>query len=186
MIEDPAHISLATDDGKSRPMHEPLPRDSAADDVAAGEHHQHITATFDAKAYHWKNQPLAPFAISREGDWRQHRAALGAPPLEELIFKPEAMIPDALRVLWFLSHEPREWLSIPAMRQDDQLGWHRRGAQEMALELEAKIRAWADENIDGDEYALAVGLFYDIFNRTRETRTTVRPDKHHDPERAKN
>lgn len=185
MIDDPAFTTAAQDTGLSRPMVAPLPPATDAETAAVAAQGEHIATVYGMWPQMWKDVPLAPFAISREGDWRQHRAALGCAPLEDLVFKPEAMLPDALRVLWFLAHDPAEWLAVPSMKEAEGR-WINRTAQEMAFEIETKIRAWADQHVDGNDHALAVALFYQLFNASREARVTVKPDKHHDATRAGN
>lgn len=186
MIDDPAILAGTQTPGTSKPLAPPLRSDDPGDERNAQQTADAVNAAFNRRPFTWKNIPLAPLAISREGDWQAHRTALGAPPLGDLIMQPKAMIPDALRVLWFLAHEPREWLSVPAMVQGPDGNWQQRTAHDIALEIETKIRDWADQHINPGEHALAVNLFYDILNGSRETRTRVKPDKHHDPERSKN
>ena len=95
------------------------------------------------------------------------------------------MIPDALRVLWFLSVEPDEWLSVAAMKRTEE-GWILRSPHERAMEVEMKIRKWAAENVRGNEGPLAVNLFYDIFQSAHSTKAVARPSEHQREDRAKN
>lgn len=191
IIDDPAFSVAAAGDGFSQALEAPLPalkEDAGVDDVAS-QQAEAVEAAYGAASRQWKGIPLAPFAISREADWRQHRTALRCMPLEDLIADPQALLPDALRVLWFLAHDPAEWLGTPSMQQVDAdtpaARWVRRPAFEMALEVERKVRAWADEHISSAEHALAVQFFYDVFNSTQTCRTTVVPDKHRNEAKAK-
>lgn len=183
ITDDPAYAAAAATSGFSEAMTAPLPREDAADASAREQRAQEVAAAYAVPGRDWKGIPLAPFAISREADWLLHRTSLGCPPLEQLITHPQAMLSDALRVLWFLAHEPTAWLNISSM-QDIEGKWQMRTAYDRALEIENRIRAWADQHVSNDEHALAVLLFYDIYNGTRETRTSVKPDKHHNPDHA--
>lgn len=151
---------------------------------------EEVQAAYGVKPYFWKQIQLAPFAIDREGDWMQHRSLLGAAPLGDIIRLGPAMVPDALRVLWFLAHDPAEWLSMPNMKQvqgeDGEPQWIRLTSQERALELETKIRAWAAQHVTRDEGPLAVNLFYDIFNSAHSTQAIAKPHERRDDQKAKN
>lgn len=181
--DDPALAAAAATSGFSTPMAAPLPPEDEADTHARQQRAEEVAAAYSVPGRDWKGIPLAPFAISREADWLLHRTSLGCPPLEQLITHPQAMLSDALRVLWFLSHKPAAWLGIPSM-QEIEGRWQQRTAYDRAMELEEKIRAWADRHVSNDEHALAVLLFYDIYNGTRETRTAVKPAKDHDADKA--
>lgn len=180
ITDDPAHAAAAASSGLSTPMTPPMQADDTIDSQAQSEQ---IQGAYAVQPFYWKDKELAPMAISREGDWLMHRTCLGCPPLEHIISQPQAMLLDALRVLWFLSHEPSAWLSVPSMHELDGR-WQMRSPHDRALALEMQIRAWADEHVGNDEHALAVRLFYDIYNGTRETRTTVKPPKDYDSQRA--
>lgn len=190
IIDDPASDVAAAGSGLSQAMAPALPPagDDEGDD-GGQEQAEAVAAAYGAAPRQWKDIPLAPFAISREADWRQHRSALRSPPLEDLIQDPQSMLPDALRVLWFLAHDPQEWLSTPSMQMAGEgtpdARWIRRTAFDMAMDVERKVRAWADLHVDNAEHSLAVRFFYEVFNSAQTTRTTVVPDKHHDPKRAK-
>jgi len=182
IIDDPALNAGAPTPGHSEQVTSPF---NAADHAEAGRRAEEVHAAYSAGTTHWKHIALAPFAISREGDWLLHRTTLGCPPLEQIITRPQAMLSDALRVLWFLAHDPSAWLSIASMHEIDGR-WHVRSAHDRAMEIEASIRAWADEHVESSEHALAVMLFYQLYNGTRETRATVKPSRNHDPEKAGN
>lgn len=197
MIDDPAFSVAApeAENGLSTAMATGMGAtftDAGEEDEQREEQTEAVAAAYGGTTAprFWKEIPLAPFAISREADWRQHRTALGAMPLEDLITQPQALVPDALRVLWFLAHDPAEWLSTPSMEIADagtaNERWVRRTAQAMAMTVERKIRAWADAHISGAEHALAVQVFYDIFNSSQVTKTIVKADKHHSEAHAKN
>lgn len=151
---------------------------------------EEVQNAFGALPFFWKDKELAPFAIDREGDWLRHREMIEDAPLDEVIRKPFAMVPDALRLLWFLSHEPNEWLGIPGMKEieteDDGTRWIRLTGKDRALALEAKIRAWANNNVAHSEATTAVGLFYDIYNRAQMTRAVSKPSERHDAQKSKN
>lgn len=185
LTEDPAISAAAATSGHADQVAPPFAA-VLEDGPAAQARAQEVTAAYATPPRQWKDIPLAPLAISREGDWLLHRTALACHPLEQIILEPRAMISDAIRVLWFLAHDPAVWLSIPAMKTGPDGRWQTRSAHERALELEMQIRAWADQHIANEEHALAVTLFYEIYNGTRETRTAVKPSKHHDATKAGN
>lgn len=105
----------------------------------------HDLAWRSGDRFTWHGKKLAPFAIDREGDWRAHRAALGAPELVKVF--GEAFLSDALRILFFCSHEPEQWLAAGD-----------------SIALEKRIRAWAAENIAAGEQSAATILAIEIFN----------------------
>ncbi len=154
--EPPEHDEefVVTGDGKSVAVAEPVLFEDAGDGV---------------KPFFWKNIQLAPFAIDREGDWKLHRELLGAPPLDEVIRSPHAILPDALRVLFFCAHAPSSWIGLPTMKEQDGR-WIRINGHEQAMMLEMMIREWAGEQILRQDGAAAVNLFYDIFNSSQSTR----------------
>ncbi len=108
------------------------------------------------------------------------------PPLGEIIRNAQSMLTDALRVLWFCAHSPREWLSIPSMIRDDEGNWTRQSTMDRALMLEDKIRAWSRENVANNEQAMAVSLFYEIFQSAYSTKAVPKPSEHSSATRAKN
>jgi hypothetical protein len=145
-----------------------------------------VSEAFTAKPFHWKDKELAPLAIDREGDWQRHREIMGDPQLHEIIRNPQSMVIDALRVIWFCAHDPKVWLSIHSMVMDDEGNWTRRTAQEKALVLEDKIRQWSRDNVANNEQAMAVSLFYDIYQRAQSTRAVPKPSEHSNEQRSKN
>lgn len=145
-----------------------------------------VDAAYGVKPFYWKDTELAPFAIDREGDWMRHRELLGEPVLSEILAMYRAMLPDALRVIWFCIVEPSEWLKIPVMYQDDEGNWYRRTAQERALLVEDKIREWAQQNVSRTEGPLAVDLFYEIFKSAQSTRAVAKPSEHQREDKLKN
>lgn len=157
-----------------------------AEDTRANE----VQNSFGASPFFWKEKQLAPFAIDREGDWLRHREMMEDAPLDEVIRKPFAMVPDALRVLWFLSHEPSEWLGIPSMKEieteDGGTRWIRLTGKERAIALEMKIREWGNSAVHHSEATMLVGLFYDIYNSAQSTRAIAKPSERHDAQRSKN
>jgi hypothetical protein len=160
--------------------------DTEATKRRAGE----VDAAFGAAPFFWKDKQLAPFAIDREGDWLRHRELLDEAPLNELIRLPFAMVMDALRVIWFLAHEPREWLNLPGMKEetteDGGRRWVRLTGKDRAILLEEKIRAWGAENVAHQEGTLLVNLFYEIYTRAQSTRALAKPGERHDDRKSKN
>jgi hypothetical protein len=147
-----------------------------------------LDEAFTARPFFWKHFQLAPFAIDREADWLRHRVMLQEPTLDELIREPNAMMADVARVLWFLTHEPEEWLALPSMKQlgeAEDYRWVKLAAFDRAMSLELKIRAWSAEHIHHSEAVQALALFYDIYNRAQSTRATSRPSPQHDASREK-
>jgi hypothetical protein len=182
-VDEAAHLNLESN-GFGVPASAPIMMDDD-DESDASSKKTNLDADFGALPFFWKGRELAPFAIDREGDWNRHREALEDGPLKDLIRHPFALLPDALRVIWFCAHEPREWLSMPGMIQDSEGNWKRLTPKEKALNLEETIRAWSRENIDNSEQALVVSLFYDIYQRAQSTRATSRPNAQHDASREK-
>lgn len=164
--------------------------DDGDDHEATKRRASEVESAFSAPAFFWKDKELAPFAIDREGDWLRHRELLEEAPLDELIRLPFAMLVDAMRVLWFLAHEPKEWLGIPGMKEidtdDGGSRWVRLTGKERAMVLEDKIRAWGAANIAHSEATTAVTLFYDIYTRSQSTRAIAKPGERHDDRKSKN
>jgi hypothetical protein len=140
---------------------------------------------FQARPFTWRGQQLAAFAIDREGDWLLHRALIGAPPLPIVFGQGSAFTLDACRILWFLSHDPREWQQ-PSRDLQAQVDDIERTPQELAWDLEHRIRAWAVEHIPDGSQTEAVTLAFAIFNRAHTTRATVKPDRPENEERSGN
>jgi hypothetical protein len=184
MIEHEENLTIE-EDGTSKGISAPvmiLDDDTTAADRHAGD----VDAAFGVVPFFWKSQELAPFAIDREGDWQRHREIMGDPQLHEIIRTPQSMVMDALRVIWFCAHDPREWLSIPSMTIDEEGAWVRRTAQERALIIEEKIRSWSRDNVANSEQAMAVSLFYDIFRSAQKTRAVPKPSENSSEQRSKN
>lgn len=161
------------------PRSAPAPRvfdDPAADDRAREE--RHTTAqqiAFSASPFEWRGKQLAPFAVSREADWMLHRCLIGAPPLSTLIGDQGAMWPDAIRVVWFCSHDPEVWQTkppVPCIDNDDD----RDEPTRRAIAVEREIRAWADRSFTADEMKSIVLLFFRIFNRAHKNHAVVKSD----------
>jgi hypothetical protein len=113
---------------------------------------------FIAAPWHWRDIPLHPLSIGREGDWLQHCRRIGLPPLHEVINSGEGFLSMAQRLLWFCAHEPRAWLSV----------WMK-GGEAAPIVLESRITEWADKNIlPGDQLAV-LKLALDIYDRSRAT-----------------
>lgn len=184
-MHDPALSTAAPTSGHAMVLDDPMPEDTHEERDAQTARAAEVEAAFSAPAFYWKDQILHPFAISREGDWLQHRIALGCPPLDQIITQPVLMIADACRVLWFCTHAPSEWLRIPTMQQTEGQ-WHTLSLMDRAMALEQRIRDWSDQHILPAEQVLAVNLFYDIYNRAHETRTIIKPHPHHDEAKAGN
>lgn len=135
---------------------------------------------FSAHQRTWQGIPLAPFAVDREAEWMLHRQQVGAPPLPEIIQDVGAMALDAMRVLWFCAHDPKEWIEAPDGEQvkDELIGfrWRRFTPKERAAKLEARIREWAKDTITGATIPDAVSLFYEIFSSAHSTRAIIASD----------
>ncbi len=182
-----------TEDGRAKQVAPPVMMDDAGDDAELNETRSaEVEKAFAVKPFFWRDIKLAPFAIDREGDWLQHRELLDAPPLGEVMRRSSAMALDAMRVLWFLAHDPAEWLNMPGSKwiedeQDKDKGrWVRLSGKERAMELESKIRAWGAENVTSQEGTDMVALFYDIYMSAHSTRATAKPSEHRNDDRAKN
>jgi hypothetical protein len=175
-----------TEDGLSKGISAPVMIIDSGDDGAGDKHASEVNQSFGIKPFFWKDIQLAPFAIDREGDWQRHREAMGEPPLSEIIRNAQAMLNDALRVLWFCAHEPKQWLSIPSMSRDEEGNWTRLSTLERALLVEDRIRAWSRENISNSEQAMAVSLFYEIFQSAYSTKAVPKPSEHSSASRSKN
>ena len=163
--------------------------DSPDEATAADERASEVAQAYGVKPFFWRDIKLAPLSIDREGDWNMHRELIDAPALHEIIRKSAAMAPDALRVLWFLAHDPSEWLDMPGSKfvTDSEDGrWVRMTGKERALELEKKIRAWGAENVSGSEGVDMVSLFYDIYQSAHSTRATAKPSERKSDDRSKN
>jgi hypothetical protein len=185
-VEEAAHLNLESN-GFSVPASAPIMMD---DDVPTDgqDKKTEVDEAFAARPFFWKLFKLAPFAIDREGDWLRHRVMLQEPSLDELIREPNAMMADVARVLWFLTHEPEEWLALPSMKQlgeAEDYRWVKLSAFDRAMVLELKIRAWSIEHIHHSEAVQALALFYDIYQRAQATRATSRPNAQHDASREK-
>lgn len=131
---------------------------------------------FAAPPKTWQGIPLAPLAIDREGAWRLHRHMMGAPPLQDIIESREAIALDAMRVLWFCSNDPKEWIEATDGERGPDLRWTRYTASERAFKLESRIMEWSKANITGDQIPEAVELFYEIFVAAHSTRATIASD----------
>lgn len=124
----------------------------------------------------WKDTQLAPFAIDREGAWMLHRHVMGAPPLPEIIDNVQAMALDAMRVIWFCAHDPKEWIAAPDGERGADLAWHRFTPADRAHRLEQRITEWARDNITAAEIPAAVSMFYELFSSAHSTRATIASD----------
>lgn len=179
--------SLAiTEDGLSKGISAPVMVIDSGDDGAGDKHAAEVNQSFGVKPFHWKDTQLAPLAIDREGDWQRHRESLGDPPLGEIIRNAQSMLLDAIRVLWFCAHDPKEWLAVPSMKRDDEGDWTRLSTIDRALVVEEKIRAWGRENIANNEQAMAVSLFYEMFQSAYSTKAVPKPSEHSNAQRSKN
>lgn len=176
------------ENGLGIPVAAPIMMDDVPDTDTSQTKAAEVKAAFAAHPFYWKNIQLAPFAIDRESDWLLHREVLFAPELNDIMNQPNAMMPDVCRVLWFLSHDPAEWLSMPGMKQfgeEHDFRWVRLSSHERALALELKIREWAVRHIHHAEGVAALTLFYEIYTRAQATRATALPHETHDASRAK-
>ena len=116
---------------------------------------------FQSPGFAWKDIALSPLAIDREAAWHLHRHLMGAPALSDIISDSLACTPDALRVLWFCSHAPEDWMTMGG-----------KGAAQRAHRIESRINEWARDHVSGSEIAACVSLFYEILNSAHSTRAT--------------
>lgn len=183
-------LVVPVEDGRSTQLQPPVLLIDGGEDPGHSEKHAvELDQSFGVKPFFWKDIQLAAFAIDREGDWNRHRELLGEAPLMEVIRIPMAMLPDALRVLWFLAVDPREWLLVPSMIQEEEEGetrWRRLSGQERALLVEEKIRAWAQKHVSRKEGSEAVNLFYDIYQSAQSTRAVAKPSDARQEDKVKN
>lgn len=133
---------------------------------------QETAAAFSAPAFRWKDITLHPFAIGRESAWMLHRHMIGAPELNDVITNVGAVLPDALRVLWFCAHDPAEWISAPGGEMADGITFLRFTPAERAQRLEMRITEWSSDLVDGSEINSAVSLFYQLLTTAHSTRAT--------------
>ena len=190
--EAPENLTIH-EDGSAKKIAPAVMMDDADESEAIETRSAEVEQVYSVKPFFWHGIQLAPLAISREGDWMMQRELLDAPPLNEIIHRSSAMAPDALRVLWFLAHDPSEWLNMPSTKlvkstdnPEDEGRWVRLSAKERAMELEAKIRAWGEVNVAIYEGAEMVSLFYDIYTSAHSTRATAKPSDRKSEERSKN
>jgi hypothetical protein len=188
-VNAPENLTIE-ENGFGIPVAAPIIMDDVADSdtSTAATKAAEVNAAFTAQPFFWKDIQLAPFAIDREADWLRHREVLFEPELNDLIQQPNAMMTDVCRVLWFLSHDPQEWLAMPGMKQlgeEHDFRWVRLTSHERALALEMKIRQWAAKHIHHSEGITALNLFYAIYTRAQATRATALPHETHDAQRAK-
>ena len=101
--------------------------------------------TFQEGIFHLHGQPMSPFAIDRESAWHLHRSQIGAPPVDRFQTIGEWGL-DALRILWFCSHAPADWISAPTGESRDGQ-WVRYTPEERATRLEIRISDWASSTL---------------------------------------
>lgn len=130
---------------------------SIDDDKAVEQKEQERNTAVQAAPFTWRGKELHPFAIDREGDWLMYRTAVGKPPLGSVFADPLAFMSDAIAIVWFCSVEPREWIGVSP------------------LDVDAKIRAWAVENVASGEQDKIIQLAFDIFNRAHMTQAAIKP-----------
>lgn len=130
---------------------------SIDDDKAVEQKEQERNMAVQAAPFTWRGKELHPFAIDREGDWLMYRTAIGKPSLAGVISDPPAFLSDAIAIVWFCSVDPREWIGVAP------------------LEIDAKIRAWAVDNVASGEQNDIIQLAFDIFNRAHTTQAAIKP-----------
>jgi hypothetical protein len=112
--------------------------------------------TFQEGIFHLQGTPLSPFAVDRESAWHLHRAQLSAPPVQQLGTLGE-WGQDAIRILWFCSHEPSDWINAPmGQRVDGQ--WVRYTPEQRAANLEIKMTEWSQSALAGSALPEIVNL----------------------------
>lgn len=127
-------------------------------------------AVFTAAPFAWKNIPLHPLAIAREGDWLMHCRRIGLPPLSVCLDDAETFSAFAFRLLWFCAHEPEVWLCR----------WMKGGG----LELEKEISQWLEKHIRPGDQVEAVRLALDIFTRAHENMARPCAEEEGEPGKA--
>lgn len=128
-----------------------------------------------AVPFSWRGKQLAPFTPSREAAFHAHRSALNSPPLGDTLADSHAFSADSARMLWYLSHEPAEWLGFLASQPRGEMvagEWRPLSAH---AALEARIEKWMDETWTGtkEERTEAYVLCVDILTRSKATRPAM-------------
>jgi len=104
---------------------------------------------FSSEEPTWLGQPLHPYSSGRESLFVQLRAAAGAPPLRDVIADTDSFFPDAIRILYLVSHRPEDWRE----HRGNVAGW-----------LE-QIEEWADGAIPLSQKAAAAATAINILSR---------------------
>lgn len=115
-------------------------------------------AAFDAD-FHWREQPLHGFSVSREALFGQLRLAMGAPPLRVCLADADAFASDAQRILFLCATPPELWNRLRA---------------DMAV-LQSAVDTWADQNISKTEKLPAETLAMKIWLAAQENRHEPAP-----------
>lgn len=141
------------------------PKDPAADTKRA--------AAQQAIPFSWKGAILAPYTPSREAAFHQHRTAINAPEFRDAVTDSHSFSADAARLLWYLSHDPADWLNFLATQPRGHLdpagAWAPLNAH---AALEQRIQKWMDEKWTGsnEERVEAYTLCIEIITRSTALR----------------
>lgn len=157
-MKKPPLVHLDTPDDALTPQpRKPAPARPKLDlhDPAAEQRRQ---AAFDSE-FHWRDQPLHGFTVSREALFGQLRLAMGAPPLRFCLADPDAFAADAQRILYLCANPPEIWNRLRA---------------DMPT-LQTAADEWADSNILVAEKLPAETLAMRIWLAAQENRHEPAP-----------
>lgn len=128
---DPAEAEVVNETVAAPPR--PVREEPADDDEKSREE------AFD-EAPRWNGKLLEGWSLERDRHWRAHRCAVGAPPLERALDDWHAFTADAIRILYFASHDPAEFVGVgrdPGRLEAMVVEW---GVQNVTLRDEEKAR----------------------------------------------
>lgn len=168
----------------------PDPADAPAAIAQREQADEKRAAALQAVPFVWLGKQLAPFTPPREAAFHQHRAALNAPPFGDMLESSQSFAADAARMLWFLFHEPDEWLTILAQSPRRKSVTTESGEDWIAVNahiaLELRIQEWMAAAWLGTEGEInkAYLLCIEILTRARATRAI--PADPPDPDDSKN
>lgn len=139
-------------------------------------------AAVQAVPFSFAGKILAPFTPSRERAFHEHREALNAMPWHECLTSPTAFMADGARLLYFLAHDPAQWLNFLALQpkgyfnqepgtKNQEPVWRENNAH---AALEVEIQQWTDTVFTGgiDERNEVYRLCQKIITRASVTRAT--------------
>ena len=122
------------------------------------------STAFDAAPFQLHGANLRPLALGTEAFFFEHRRAIGAPPFTLFPDDVRAIMADASRLLYLLSHDPAHWLRARAAAYHTSLENH--------LTLEQQMMDWAATHLQRDPDAMLAytDLLQSIFARVRQSR----------------